>query len=155
MADDKDKYADGDGVASKCGRAENTDDADKADPTGVRDGELQNAGERNAHQPEQHREVQANLFAQDANALGAAKQAIELIEDADAAAGEGCERGASDAEFMKWPDAENEARVENEIDDVGDPEQTHGDGRIAGTAKMALFRKRRKWRRLPPSAMRA
>jgi len=42
---DKDKYADGDGVASKCGRTEDADDADQADPTGVRDGELQNAGE--------------------------------------------------------------------------------------------------------------
>ena len=50
----EDKNADGDGVAGKRGGAKDADDADEADPAGVRDGELQDAGERNAQQAEEY-----------------------------------------------------------------------------------------------------
>ena len=87
------------------------------------DGELQDAGERDAEETQQNGKIQANLLAENANAFRAAEQAIELIEDADAASGECGESGAGDAEFRKWTPAENETRVEDEVDDVRDPEQ--------------------------------
>src|SRR5882757_8812893 len=82
-----------------------------------------------------------NLVAEDADALSAAEQAIELIEHADAAAGEGGQSGARDAEFWERSPAEDEARVEDEINDVGDPEQTHGDGRVACAAEDGIVEK--------------
>src|SRR6267154_4471251 len=109
----EDEYANGDGVAGERRRAEDTDDTDKADPTGVGDGELQDAGERNAQQAEQDTEVDAKLVAQDANALRATEEAVELIEHADAAAREGGESCAGDAKSGERPPAKDEARVED------------------------------------------
>src|SRR5712664_4169164 len=48
--DGENKYANGDGIAGEGCGAEDADDADEANPTGVGDGELQNAGERHAEQ---------------------------------------------------------------------------------------------------------
>jgi len=42
---------------------------------------------------------------------------------------------------MKWPDAEDKARIKNQIDDVGDPEQTHGDGGVTGAAEDGVVQK--------------
>jgi len=75
------------------------------------------------------------------NALGAAQQAIELVENADAAADKGGGGGAGDAEAWEGAQAEDEAGVENEIDDVGNPEQAHGDGGVAGTAEDGVVEK--------------
>src|SRR5712692_11828415 len=80
---DENEDADGDRVAGKGGGAEDADDAHEADPTGMRDGELQDAGERNAQQAEQDTEVEMDLVAEDADALRAAEKAIELVEHAD------------------------------------------------------------------------
>ena len=55
------------------------------------------------------------------NAFRAAQQAIDLIEDADAAPAESGQGRTGDAELGKRPPAENEARVEDEINDVGNP----------------------------------
>ncbi len=99
------------------------------------DGELQDAGERDAKQAQQDTQVDAKLLTEDADALGAAEQAVELIKHANAAAGERGEGGAGDAQFWERSPAEDEARVENEVDDVGDPQQTHGDGRVTSTAE--------------------
>src|SRR5437016_641119 len=137
----EDKYANGDGVSRKRRRAEDTDDTDKADPTGMGDRKLQDAGERDAQEAEQDAEVDAKLVSQDANALRATEEAIELIEHADAAAGEGRESRAGDAKFWERSPAEDEARVENEIDDVGDPEQTHGDGGVTRAAEDGVVEK--------------
>ena len=49
--DDENHNADRNRVSGECRRAEDADDAHQANPTGVGDGELQNAGERNADQP--------------------------------------------------------------------------------------------------------
>src|SRR4029077_712015 len=68
----EDENANGNGVAGKGRGAEDADDADEADPTGVGDGELQDAGERDAQEAEQDAEVDTNLAAQDADALCAA-----------------------------------------------------------------------------------
>src|SRR5690349_16950900 len=116
--EDENKNADGDGVTGQSIRAEHAHNAHETDPAGMRNEELQNARERNAQQSQQNAKVHADLFAQNADALGAAQQAVKLIEHADAAAGERCEGRASNAELWEWAPAENEARIEDEIDDV-------------------------------------
>src|SRR5438477_2243051 len=130
----KDEYANRDGVAGERCRAEDADDADEADPTGVRDGKLQDAGQRDAQEAEQDAEVDMKLAAENADALRAAEKAVELIKHADASAGESGEGRAGDAQLGAWSAAKDEARDEHEIDDVGDPEQTHGDGGITCAA---------------------
>ena len=139
--EDENKYADGNGIAGQSIRAENANDAYEADPAGVRDEELQNASQRNAQQAQENSQVDAELTAQNADALRTAEQAVELIEHADAAAGESSEGRAGDTELGKWPPAENETGIEDEIDDVRDPEQSHGDGRVAGPAKDGVVEK--------------
>ena len=44
--------------------------------------------------------------------------------------------------FGEWTPAEDQARVEDEIDDVGDPEEAHGDGGIAGAAEDGVVEKK-------------
>ena len=107
----------------------------------MRDEELQNAGERNAQQAQENCQVDTELAAQNAEAFRTAEQAVKLIEHADAAAGESSEGRASDAELRKWPPAENETGIEDEIDDVRDPQKAHGDGRVAGPAKNGVVEK--------------
>ncbi len=86
---DEDDDANGDGVAGESGRAEDADDADEADPAGVGDGELQDAASaRHGAGAASTAEIHANLAAEDADAFAATEQAVELVEDADAAAGE-------------------------------------------------------------------
>src|SRR5882672_10985043 len=82
-----------------------------------------------------------DLAAEDADALRAAEEAIKLVEYADASAGESGEGGSGDAELGERSPAENEAGVEDEIDDVGDPEQTHGDGGVACAAEDGVIEK--------------
>src|SRR5260370_11588749 len=82
-----------------------------------------------------------NLAAENADARRAAEQAIELIENADAAADERGEGRAGDPEFGEWAQTKDEARIKDEIDDVGDPEQTHGDGGVTGAAEDRVVKK--------------
>src|SRR5260370_1258121 len=95
--EDEDKNADGDGVAGEGGGTKDADDAHEADPTSVRDHELQYASERDTQQAKQDSEVEMNLAAQDANALGAAEETIELVEHANATSGECSESRTGDA----------------------------------------------------------
>src|SRR6266850_5924520 len=134
--------ADGDRIAGESCGAEDADDADEADPTGVRDGELENAGERNAQQAPEDAKVETDLAAEDADAFRTAEKAVELVEHADTAAGESGERGSGDAKLGERAPAENEAGVENEIDDVGDPEKAHGDGGVACAAEDGVVQKK-------------
>src|SRR5947207_2132396 len=138
---DEDEYANGDRIAGERCRAEDADDADEADPTGVRDGKLQDAGQRDAQEAEQDAEVDMKLAAENADALRAAEETVELIEHADAAAGEGRESRAGHPKFWERTPAKDEARVENEIDDVGYPEQTHGDGSVTRAAEDGVVEK--------------
>src|SRR5256712_2451481 len=139
---DEDQDADGDGVAGEGSGAEDADDAHEADPTRMGNGELQDTGERDAQEAKQDAEVEMDLAAQDADALGAAEQPIELIEHADAATGERGEGRAGNAELGKGAPAEAEARVEDEIDDVGDPQQAHGDGGVTRAAEDGVVEKK-------------
>src|SRR6266851_34238 len=139
--EDEDKNADGDGVAGEGGGTKDADDAHEADPTSVRDHELQYASERDTQQAKQDSEVEMNLAAQDANAFGAAKEPIELVEHANAASGERSESRTGNAKLGEWSPAEDEARIEDEIDDVGDPEQAHSDGGVTGAAEDGVVEK--------------
>src|SRR5713226_169091 len=105
------------------------------------DGKLEDASERDTQQTEQDAELEVNLAAENADALRAPEETIELIENADAAADERGEGRAGDPEFGEWTPTEDEARIEDEIDDVGDPEQTHGDGGVTGAAKDGVVKK--------------
>src|SRR5260370_2088109 len=133
--EDEDENADGDGIAGQGGGTEDADDAHEADPTGMGDNKLQDAGERDAKEAKQDAEVETDLAAKNADTLRAAKETIELVQHADGAAGESGESRSGDAELGERPPAENEARVEDEIDDVGDPKQAHGDGGVTGAAE--------------------
>src|SRR6266853_943580 len=139
--EDEDKNADGDGVAGERGGAEDADDAHEADPTGMRDEELQNASERHAQETKQDGEVEMNLAAEDTDAFCSAEQAIELVEHADAASGECSQSRAGNAKLGEWSPTENEARIEDEIDDVGDPEQAHGDSGVTSAAEDGVVEK--------------
>jgi len=81
------------------------------------------------------------LLAQDADALRAAQQPIKLIQHTDAAPGECRQSRACHAELRERSPAENEARIENQVDDVGDPQQAHGYRGIAGSAKNCVVEK--------------
>src|SRR5260370_785624 len=139
--EDEDKNADGNGVAGEGGGAEDADDAHEADPTSVRDHELQYASERDTQQAKQDSEVEMNLAAQDADALRAAEEAIELVEHTNAASGECSESRTGNAKLGEWSPTEDEARIEDKIDDVGDPKQAHGDGGVTGAAEDGVVEK--------------
>src|SRR5258708_39145257 len=82
-----------------------------------------------------------NLAAQDANALGAAEETIELVEHANATSGECSESRTGNAKLGEWSPTEDEARIEDKIDDVGDPKQAHGDGGVTGAAEDGVVEK--------------
>jgi len=69
----------------------------------VRDEELQDASERDTQEAKQDAKVDANSAAKDADAFGAAEQAIELIGARHAATSERGEGRAGDAELGKGP----------------------------------------------------
>src|SRR5258708_2717712 len=139
--EDEDDNADGDGVAGERGGAEDADDAHEADPTGRRNEEMQNAVERHAQETKQDGEVEMNLAAEDTDAFCSAEQAIELVEHADAASGECSQSRAGNAKLGEWSPTENEARIEDQIDDVGDPEQAHGDSGVTSAAEDGVVEK--------------
>ena len=57
-------------------------------------------------------------------------QTIELVKNADAASDESGQRSAGDTQTGERPNSEDQARIENQVDDVRNPKQAHGDGRI-------------------------
>ena len=58
-----------------------------------------------------------------------------LNQQSDRATSQCCDCRTGNAELGKWPDAEDEQRVENEVDAVCNPQQAHGYGCIARAAK--------------------
>src|SRR4030095_9962873 len=65
-----------DGIASQSRRAKDADNAHKPDPTGMRDGELQDPGQRNADQAQQYGNIDVNVMSQYADSFGAAKEQV-------------------------------------------------------------------------------
>src|SRR5713226_4767391 len=131
---DENEDADGDGVAGKGSGAEDADDAHEADPTGMRDGELQDARERHAQEAKQDAEIEMDLAAEDADALGAAEETPSL--------GKGPQPKMRQGSRTRLMMLETQSK------------------RMAMAAspaprKMALLRKRSMMAPLPPRAMRA
>ena len=124
-----------DRVSGKRGRAEDAHDAHQPDPTGVRNGELQNPGQRNPDQPPQHIEAQVQLPRQDVNPLRPFQQAVELVDHSDAAPDECSQGRARHAQPRERSPAEDEAGIEHQVDDVRHPQQAHGDGCISRAAE--------------------
>jgi len=90
-----------------------------------------------------------NLAAEDADALRAAEQAIELVQHADAAAGEGGKSRSGDPKLGERPPAENEAGVEEEIDELETHRRRMAIAASPAPRKMALLRKRSRMAPLP------
>ena len=112
----------------------------------MRDGELQNPGQGHADQLPQDVEADVKLSRQDANPLRPFQKAIELVDHSDATPSECRQRRARDAHPWERPPAENQARVEHQVDDVRHPEQAHGDGRVSGAAEDGVVQKEQKHR---------
>src|SRR5271163_2962260 len=81
------------------------------------------------------------MAGENTQALGAFAKPVELIKNADAAPGKGGERRARHSELRKWPKAKDQARVQNQIEDVRDPEQAHGDRGIARSSEDRIVQK--------------
>ncbi len=64
-----------------------------------------------------------------------AEEPVELIDHTAASADCGGDRRSRDSEFRKRAESEDQTRIQNQIDDVADPQGSHGDGGIARTAK--------------------
>ena len=79
--------------------------------------------------------IEPEMLAADDDAAVAARQEVQLHEHADAAAGRRRDRRAGDAESRKRAEPEDEARIEADVDRVGDPQHAHRDRRVAGAAE--------------------
>ena len=139
--DRKDDDANADGVGGKGGRAEKADNADQADPARLADQELQNSRDRHTHQAPENLTLEAHVTAKDTDAFRPFAEAVELVEDTDAAPGKGGKRRAGDSQFREWAEAEDQTGIKDQVKDVGDPEQAHGDGGIAGAAEDRVVEK--------------
>jgi len=59
----------------------------------------------------------------------------ELIQHTGSASDCCCDCRTGDAHFGKWTEAEEQAGVKDDIQAIGEPQRSKGDGRIARTAK--------------------
>src|SRR5258708_176250 len=93
-----------------------------------------------AETPARHEDEDENADG-DGVAGEGAQGRMERGEEGEGGGGERGEGGSGHAEVGERPPGENEARVEDEIDDVGDPEQTHGDSGVTGAAEDGVVEK--------------
>jgi hypothetical protein len=107
----------------------------------VRDGELQDAGQRHAEQAQQHIHVQPDLTPENADTLCPTHEAIELVSNSDATSDQCRQRRAGYAQAGKWPPSKDQAGIENEIDNVRYPEQAHRNRGITSAAKDCIVEK--------------
>src|SRR5262249_51785797 len=69
---------------------------------------------------------------------------VKLKQDANASPYAGGNRGPCNTEPGKWPKAPDEAGIEAQVDEVGQPENSHGNGCISGAAKDCIDEKKQK-----------
>src|ERR1700679_2938442 len=81
------------------------------------------------------------MARQNTDAFSPLAQPVELVEDPNASPGEGSEGGAGHAEFRERPQAKYQAGIKNQVEDVRNPQQTHGDRRIPGAAEDGIVQK--------------
>src|SRR5262249_55455231 len=118
---------DRDGITCNRHAAEGRAKTDEAGPARGRDQELQDAGERYPEQTPQDRQVQANLLEMDSDAAVSVEENPELEAYAEAAAGGGRDGSAHDVELRERSPAVDQARVEDDVDQVREPECAHGE----------------------------
>src|SRR5579864_7344353 len=75
------------------------------------------------------------MFAQNVQVRAALAEHVKLKQDANASSDAGGNRGPCNAEPGKWSKAPDQAGIEEQIDAVRQPENTHGNGCISGAAK--------------------
>ena len=75
------------------------------------------------------------MGAADRDSRVAPHETIQLVEDAGAAADGRSHRGAGDAELGERTQAEDETGAEQDVDDVGEPEDPHRDRGVAGASE--------------------
>ncbi len=132
---EEDHDANRDRVRGNCRCAKQGNNPHQPDPAHMRDSELQNRRQRHAQQPRHHPQVETQMPCQHMDALRALQQSIELVEHADAAARQRSQRRARYPEMRKRTEAEDQTRVEDEVDDVRHPQQAHRNRRITRAAK--------------------
>ena len=83
------------------------------------------------------------MLAPDDDAAVPPRQHVELHQHAHAASRRRRHRRARDAEAWKRAEAENQTRIEHDVDRVRDPQHAHRNRRIAGAAKNRVDEKQR------------
>jgi len=116
---------------------------------------MENAGERNAQQAQEDTEIEMDLAAEDADALGATEKAVELVEHADAAAGESGEGGSGDAELGERSQPKMRQGSRTRLMMLDTQSKRMAIAASPAPRKMALLRKSNMMAPLPPRAMRA
>ena len=81
------------------------------------------------------------MFPADDDAAVATRQEEQLHQHTDAAPRRRRHRRAGDAQPGEWPETEDEARIETDVDCVGDPEDAHRDRRVARAAEHRVDQK--------------
>ena len=142
--DGEDDEPDGDGVAGDGGGAELTDDPDQKDPARGGDEGLEDAAQGEPEEPEDDRYSEPEIGRPHPDPAAAPKENPELHQNTGAPADRGRHRGPGDPHLGEEPETEDEARIEHDIDGVGDPQDPHGDGRIAGAAKDRVEKKKKR-----------
>ena len=88
-----------------------------------------------------HGRLEPHVRAPHNDASAASPEDQQLHDDADAAAGGRCDRGAGNAEARERTESENEARIEADVDSVRNPQHAHGDRRVTRAAKHGVDQK--------------
>src|SRR5215469_13734020 len=84
------------------------------------------------------------MSAAHGDARVATGEAVELVEDAGTASDGGGNGCTGNTEARKGSEAEDEAGAEQDVDRVGEPEDSHCDCRVAGAAEDGVDQKEQK-----------
>ena len=87
-------------------------------------------------------QLQADVLSQNVQVRAALAEHVKLKHDANASSDAGGNRGPCNAEPGKRPKAPDQAGIEEQIDAVRQPENTHGNGCISGAAKDRIDEKK-------------
>ncbi len=101
----------------------------------IADHELQGAIAGNPHDIEHNFQVHAQMLAQDFDPAVALAQDVDLVQDPDTSPNTGRDCRSRYSQTWKWPQTQNEAWIEAKVDEVGQPQDAHGDRRVTGAAE--------------------
>src|SRR5262249_60565352 len=92
--------------------------------------------------PPHARRFQREMSPADRHAASPAREDPELEQDADAPPAGRRDRGSQDTQPRERPEPEDEARVQHEVDRVGEPQRPHRDRRVSRAAKDRVGQKK-------------